>query len=247
MIGSVIAGLIGQGANNAAAAGARGASQQAYADAQHQMDVNTSNASPYTNLGLSATSKIGALLGFGRMYGEGGSGGQFRFDPTNAAQDQTNALSDFYTSPGYQWRLGQGISALDRSAAAKGRLLSGGQTKAVQEYGQGLASAEYQNWLDQYWKAAGMGQQATGALSGTNSGLTQYGGNALMGGAQAAGNYTVAGAHDLASGIGQGINNMLTAYGLTRLGSGGGGASIYPVSNSPASAVAPRGGVWRSV
>lgn len=47
--------------------------------------------------------------------------------------------------PGFQFRLQQGAQALDRSAAAKGSVLGGGQMKAMAKYSQGLASDEYQN------------------------------------------------------------------------------------------------------
>lgn len=49
------------------------------------------------------------------------------------------------TNPAYQWRYQQGINALDKSAAAKGMLLSGGQLKGLEKFGQGVASQEYEN------------------------------------------------------------------------------------------------------
>lgn len=47
--------------------------------------------------------------------------------------------------PGYQFRLKQGMEALDRGAAASGNLLTGGTAKAEQQYGQDYASNEYGN------------------------------------------------------------------------------------------------------
>lgn len=69
------------------------------------------------------------------------------------------------TSPGYQFRYGEGIRALDQSAASRGKLLSGGQQKAVTQYGQNVASQEYQNWLNNWYRLAEMGQGAA-ATSG---------------------------------------------------------------------------------
>ena len=43
-------------------------------------------------------------------------------------------------TPGYQWTLGQGVNALDRSAAASGLLKSGAQYKGLMNYGEGLAT-----------------------------------------------------------------------------------------------------------
>lgn len=52
---------------------------------------------------------------------------------------------DVTKDPGYQFRMGQGVEALDKSAAARGRLLSGAQQKGVTDYAQNVASNEYAN------------------------------------------------------------------------------------------------------
>lgn len=52
---------------------------------------------------------------------------------------------NFEADPGYQFRLQEGQKAMDRSAAARGNLLSGGQAKALTQYNQGMASQEYGN------------------------------------------------------------------------------------------------------
>lgn len=54
---------------------------------------------------------------------------------------QVNLMQD----PGYQFRLSEGLKALERSAAARGGLMSGATGKALQRYGQDVASQEYQN------------------------------------------------------------------------------------------------------
>jgi len=53
--------------------------------------------------------------------------------------------ADLENDPSYQFRQQEGIKALDRSAASRGRLLSGGQDRAITRYGSNLASTEYQN------------------------------------------------------------------------------------------------------
>ncbi len=86
----------------------------------------------------------------------------------NTLYSKVNAGPGSFTeSPGYQWRLSQGVNALDRSASAKGRLMSGAQTKAVTRYGQDYGAGEYQNWLNQWYQSlqpyqnlATMGQNA---------------------------------------------------------------------------------------
>ena len=51
----------------------------------------------------------------------------------------------FLNSPQYQFLQKQGQQALDRSAAARGMGYSGAQMKAAQQYGQDLASQQYDN------------------------------------------------------------------------------------------------------
>ncbi|MEY8206106.1 MAG: hypothetical protein RPR40_13665 [Bermanella sp.] len=46
---------------------------------------------------------------------------------------------------GYQFRMNEGVKALDNSASARGRLLSGAQQKGVNAYAQNVASQEYSN------------------------------------------------------------------------------------------------------
>jgi len=72
---------------------------------------------------------------------------------------------EFTQSPGYQFRLGEGVKTLERGAAARGRQLGGAQQKALTRFGQDYASGEYQNWLNRYYQKlnpyfsmAGMGQ-----------------------------------------------------------------------------------------
>src|SRR5215471_1844186 len=62
--------------------------------------------------------------------------GQYAFTPTTGQQ----VLED---DPGYAFRVQQGQKALERSAAAQGTLVSGGQLKAAQDFGQQMASQEY--------------------------------------------------------------------------------------------------------
>lgn len=87
--------------------------------------------------------------------------------------------SKLEATPGYKFRMDQGMKALERTAAARGNLLSGNTLAAAQEYGQGLASQEYQNRLAQLQntvatQAPGINQQA-GLLQGAGSQLSTTG------------------------------------------------------------------------
>jgi len=85
-------------------------------------------------------------------------------------------MDQFTQDPGYAFRLSEGMKALDRTAAARGGLLSGATLKGAQRYGQDLASQEYQNAFNRYQteraaqlnplqSLAGVGQTAAGTLT----------------------------------------------------------------------------------
>lgn len=67
--------------------------------------------------------------------------------------------------PGYQFAQDQGVQALDRSAAARGMLGSGRQSKDLLRFGTGLADQTYGNQLQRLMAASGQGQ---GALTAQN-------------------------------------------------------------------------------
>ena len=58
-------------------------------------------------------------------------------------------MEQLQAAPGYQGRLATGQQALERSAAQKGSLLSGGFQKALNRYAQDFASNEYGNLFGQ--------------------------------------------------------------------------------------------------
>lgn len=73
---------------------------------------------------------------------------------------------NFQTDPGYQFRFEEGQRALDRGAAARGGLLSGGYARKAMRYGQGFASNEYTNVYNRISNIAGMGQVANQSAGG---------------------------------------------------------------------------------
>lgn len=88
-------------------------------------------------------------------------------------------MADFNKDPGYQFRMKEGMNAIQGSAAARGSLNSGATMKALSRYGQDFASNEYQNAYNRFSQdrdqrfskfshLAGMGQNATGQALGVN-------------------------------------------------------------------------------
>jgi hypothetical protein len=128
---------------------------------------------PYLEQGTYGINRLGDLMkkGSGQLNNpldkylesKGLAGG--RFDTNN---------------PAYQFQLKQGQQALDRSAAARGMGYSGAQMKAAQDYGQGMASQQYDKeynrasgeFGDYYNRLAGLsqgGQQAAGQMANAGS------------------------------------------------------------------------------
>ena len=120
---------------------------------------------------------------------------------------------DLRDDPGYAFRMSEGMKGLERSAAARGGLLSGGMLKGIQRFGQDLASQEYQNAynraLTQYNTTAalaGVGQTATNALTGAAGQYGQNASEAIQGAAAARASGYVGGANALTSALGTGLN-----------------------------------------
>lgn len=67
-----------------------------------------------------------------------------------ASKYQPFTMDKFQADPGYAFRLSEGQKALERSAAARGGLLSGGTGKALQRFGQEMGSQEYMNAFNRY-------------------------------------------------------------------------------------------------
>jgi hypothetical protein len=82
-------------------------------------------------------------------------------------------MSKFFESPGYQFRLGEGLKALEGRGSAMGITQSGAQQKAIQDYAQGLASQEFGNVLGRIGALGGQGLQASQLAGGYLSGAGQ--------------------------------------------------------------------------
>lgn len=106
------------------------------------------------------------------------------------------SMADFQQDPGYAFRMQEGQKALERSAAAKGGLMSGGFAKALSKYGQDYASNEYSNAYNRFTNdqtnrfnrlssLAGAGQTANNTLSNLGMNYANQAGQNMMGAANA--------------------------------------------------------------
>jgi len=71
-------------------------------------------------------------------------------DYATASQYTPFGMDQFQADPGYQFRMSEGTKALERSAAARGILQSGGTLKDITRFGQDAASQEYENAFRRY-------------------------------------------------------------------------------------------------
>ena len=77
--------------------------------------------------------------------------------------------------PGTQFRLDQGLKAMNATAAARGGLISGNALRAGQDYGQAQGSQEYQNAFSRYLSKNAQDLQAFNVNTSNNLFLTGIG------------------------------------------------------------------------
>ena len=132
-------------------------------------DTQMGAMQPYAQAGTNALGQYQNLLGLGGDTGATGYGSLASADFT---PEQFAAGKD----PGYAFRMSEGLKALDKTAAARGGLLSGAALKGATTYGQGMASDEYQNAFNRYQTSrnntlaplqglAASGQEAAGSIA----------------------------------------------------------------------------------
>jgi len=127
------------------------------------------------------------------------------------------SMADFEQDPGYAFRMQEGLKALDRQAAARGGLISGGALKAAQRYGQEAASQEYTNAFNRYQanranqlqplqSLMGTGQTAANTLTGAAGQYGQGAAEQFVGAGNARASGYMGQANALRGAIGQGVN-----------------------------------------
>jgi len=156
--------LSSSGQQKAAATGAEAATTAAgiQSDAarealrlQRQLaDEQVLRNAPTVQAGDIARNRMLDLIGLSGRTGAAGYGSANQpfsmagFDPNSLMRNF--GASDFQTDPGYNFRLSEGLKALDRQAAARGGMMSGAALKAAGRYGQDVASQEYGNAFNRF-------------------------------------------------------------------------------------------------
>jgi hypothetical protein len=204
------AGAGAYGSSQAARAQKRAADQAA--NTQREMfERQVELQAPFREAGLTAQNRLMTLLGL-----EGGEANAADFG--RYARDF--GMSDFEADPGYGFRMSEGMKALERSAAARGGLLSGTTLKGVQRFGQDLASQEYQNAFNRYYTARnaqlnplqgmlGQGQSSTNVLTGAAGEAGRGIGAAQMGAGAARASGYVGGVNALTGALQSAVPNYM--------------------------------------
>lgn len=217
-VATVASGIMGASAASKAGAQQAAAGQQALQFQEGVYNTEQQNLNPFIGTGTSALGSLAQVYGLsvpGAAPGSPGGGGGNALD----------AYKAFTQTPFYQFPLQQGQATLERSGAARGLTLSGGQSNALQQYGQNYASQGFGQYLAGLGQLANMGQSSATALgtAGNQAGQSVGQSAGYIGNAQAAG--TVGSANQLKNALsglgpilGTGQSNQGSSY-----GNGGGG------------------------
>jgi hypothetical protein len=206
--GAVIA---SSGAKKAANTQAQ-AARDAQAANERMLERQIGFQEPFRQGGLTAQNKLLELMGIG--------GDTTSADYGSAAKPF--GMDQFNTDPGYAFRQSEGMKALERSAAARGGLMSGSALKGIQRFGQDLASQEYQNAFNRYQiersarlnplqSMMGSGQSATNVTTGNIGQSSQNEQNNIMNAGAARASGYVGSANALGGALGS-IGNLAINY-----------------------------------
>jgi len=176
---AVGSGLIASSAAKKASKVQERAADKATESAERTLERQIELQEPFRRAGITAQDQIMQYLGIGgdkNAPGYGSLGKSF---------DELYGGDKFQQDPSYQFRVDEGVKALDRSAAARGMLQSGATLKGITRFGQREGSQEYQNAFNRYQveRAAklnplqslmGSGQSAANVMTGN---VGQFGQN----------------------------------------------------------------------
>ena len=188
LIGGVFNSIGSSNANNQLASSGQAASNAALTGYRYATGAGNQYIQPYQANGVAANNSIAQLLGQAPI----------------TSQTQ-NGFNNYLNSTGYNFQLQQGTNALASQGSASGLLQSGGAAKALTQYGQNLASTNFNNYLSQLSGLSGAGQNATGSV--VNAGT--YGGGAAANALTQTGIQQAGAQQAQMSSLGTGIGSLL--------------------------------------
>jgi hypothetical protein len=197
---TVASAVIGSSASRSAANTQARSAERAAQLQKEMFDKQVEMLGPYTGAGQAGTNRLLEYLGIGgdpNAQGYGSLGGGF-------------TMERFNEDPFYQYSLNQGIKDLERTAAARGGLLSGNTIRGYKT----VQGKEYENAFNRYFTNrsntlapyAGLmntGVNAVGTLSGAAQNYASGAGDAYMGAGNARASGYIGSANALTNAIGQ--------------------------------------------
>jgi hypothetical protein len=203
IVGSALIGgaVASRGASKQARAIREGAAEQKDATLTAQREALAATQ-PFRDISLEQMNQLAALYAPGGEYYKMPSYDELQFDPAFALREEA------------------GMRALERSAAARGGLLSGSMLRGVTEYGQRLKSEEYQNAM-----ARAMGQRAArtnvlSSIAGLGPAIAGQQANIITGSGTQLANIAGQAAQGRASAYGAKYNALGQAIGQAGMGYG---------------------------
>jgi len=186
--------VIGGIASNSAAKAQAGAANRASYLQYQQYQEDVARQKPFYDVGVNALPEL-----------------------VEASKYTPFGMDQYKQDPGYAFRLAEGQKALERTAAARGGLISGGALKAAERYGQDMGSQEYMNAFNRYQteRAArlnplqsltGMGQTTANTLGTMGSNMATNVGQNYQSAANARASGYVGGANAVTGGLGTYLN-----------------------------------------
>lgn len=176
-VASIGGALIGSSAAGKAADAQTQAAAMATAEQRRQYDLTRADFAPWREAGSKAIGQLSSMLQPGY---------------------------DYKTSPGYDFRFNEGQRAVESSAASRGMMMSGGTLKDLVRYGDGVASADYNDQFNRVASVAAGGQQVNSQLGQLGAQMATNVGNNMM----AAGNARASGYAGQAAAWGGALNNL---------------------------------------
>lgn len=203
--GALVSGYMNSQAADSAADAQRSAADSANATQKYMYDQTRSDLAPYRDAGGAALTEL----------------------------SENKFMSNWKGDPGFQFRMQEGMKAIQGSAAARGSLSSGATLKALTRYGQDYASNEYANAYGREFNRlsslTNLGQNAATQTGAAGQNYANAYGQNVTGAANATAAAELARA--------QGYSNMANA-GLTAL--------VYGANRPSAPAGPERGGNYGS-
>jgi hypothetical protein len=218
---SIGSGIMASNASKKASRAQVAASEKADASNERMLERQIGLQEPFRQAGMTAQNEIMQYLGIGGDKNAPGYGSLAK------SFDELYGGDKFQQDPGAQFRQSESLKALERSAAARGNLLSGSTLKGVTRFSQDLASQEYQNAFNRYQVERAAKLNPLQSLMGSGQSAT----NVMTGNVGQAGQNQMANAYNAGQARASGYIGSANAL-SNALGQVGSIASSYPMNNA---------------